>query len=131
LLAFVVTAANAVTAMASHRVDLIDKDYAGRGLLPLVEHVTHTRGAHADKHLNKVRAADGKKRDVRFSRNSARKKRLASARRADHQHALRNAAAEFLKFFRITQKLDKLLHFIFCFLDAGDIAKCDFVFVAG
>ena len=58
-------------------------------------------------------------------------KRLAGAGRTDHQHAFRNASAEFLKFFRVAQELDELLHFVFCFLDAGDIAKRDFVFVAG
>ena len=33
--------------------------------------------------------------------------------------------------FRVTQKLDELLHFVLCFLDTGDIAERDFVFVAG
>src|SRR5947199_10840938 len=124
-------AAHAVTAMTPDGVDFIDKNDAGRGFLSLFEHVAYARCAYTDKHLNKVRAADGKEWDIRFARNGARQQCLASPRRPDHQDAFWNASAEFLKFFRIAQKLDELLHFILCFLDSGDIAKCDFIFVAG
>src|SRR4029078_10172438 len=112
-------------------VNLIDKDDARRRFLALIEHITHARRADADKHLNKVRAADGKERDIRFPRNGAREERLTGSRRANHQDALWNAAAEFLKFLRVTQELDELLYFVFCFLDSGNIAECDFIFVAG
>ena len=60
LLALVVAAAHAVTAMTPDRVDFIDKDDARRGFLALLEHVAHARGADADKHFNKIRAADRK-----------------------------------------------------------------------
>src|SRR5207249_3377140 len=40
------------------------------------------------------------------------------------------APPELLKLFRVTQKLDELLDFILCFLDASDVAKCNFIFVA-
>ena len=103
----------------------------GADFFALLEHVAHARGADADEHLHEIRAADGKERHVSFSRDGAREQRLASARRADHQHALGNAAAEFLKFFRIAQELDELLHFVLGFLDAGHVAKRDLVFVAG
>src|SRR4030095_2606350 len=56
---------------------------------------------------------------------------LAGSGRADQYHALWNPAAEFLKFFRIPQKFDELLNFILRFLDPGNIAECDLVFVAG
>src|SRR5947207_9677022 len=112
-------------------VNLVDENDAGRGFFALFKHIAHARCADADKHLNEVRAADGKEGNVRLARNGPRKKRFASARRPDHQDAFWNASAEFLKFLWIAQKLDELLHFILCFLDPGDIAKCDFVFVAG
>ena len=35
-----------------------------------------------------------------------------------------------MEFFRITQEFDEFLYFILCFLNPGDIAKCDFIFVA-
>src|SRR5206468_3129051 len=59
----------------------------------------------------------------------ARQQRLAGAGRADHQDALGNAATELLKFFRVAQKLDELLHFILGFLNPSDIAERDFIFV--
>src|SRR5437763_15132451 len=120
-----------MAAMTPDCVDLVDENNAGRGFLALLKHVAHARCADADKHLNEVRAADGKERDVRLARNGACKKRFASAGRPDHQDAFWNASAKLLKFLWIAQKLDELLHFILCFLDSGDIAESDFIFVAG
>ena len=39
------------------------------------------------------------------------------------KHAFGNASAEFLKFLRVAQELDQLLHFFLRFLDAGDVLK--------
>ena len=97
----------------------------------MLEHVAHARRADADKHLHKIRAADGEERHIRFACDSACQQCFARAGRANHEHALGNATAQFLEFFRITQKLDELLHFVFCFLDTGDIPKRDLVFVPG
>src|SRR6202040_872701 len=109
-------------AVTADGVNFVNENDAWRGFLALLEHVANTACADADKHLNKVRTADGKEGNIRFACNRACQQRLACARRADHQDALRNAATKFLKFFRITQKLDELLHFILGFLDTGDIA---------
>ena len=43
LLALVVTAADAVAAMTTDRVDFVDENNAGRGFLSLLEHVAHAR----------------------------------------------------------------------------------------
>src|SRR5439155_15073715 len=112
LLALIVSAANAVAAMATDRVDLVDENNAGRGFLALLEHVADTACADADEHFNEIGTADREKRNVGFAGDGASQQRFASARRADHQHALRNSAAELLKFFRIAQKLDQFLHFV-------------------
>src|SRR6185369_16013601 len=58
-------------------------------------------------------------------------KSFAGTRRAYHEDALRDAAAEFLEFFRILQKLDQFRNFFDGFLDAGDIFKGDLVAVLG
>ena len=58
LLTFVVAAAHARTAHAPDRVDLVDEDDRGRGLLCELEEVTHTRGADADKHFDEFRTAN-------------------------------------------------------------------------
>ena len=131
LLALVVTAADAVAAMATDGVDFVDENDAGRGFLALLKHVAHPAGADADKHLDEIRTADREERHVRFAGDGAGEQCLAGAGRADQQHAFGNAAAEFLKFLRIAQKLDQLLHFVLGFLDAGDVAESDLVFVAG
>ena len=61
--------------------------------------------------------------------DGAREQSLAGSGRTDQQHALRNAAAEFLKLLRIAQELDQLLHFVLRLLDAGDVAEGDLVLV--
>src|SRR4026207_2481738 len=106
------SAAHAVAAVTAYRVDIVDENDAGRGFLALLEHVADARCADADKHLNEIRAADGEERHVSFTCDRACQQSLASAGRTDHQHALGNTPTEFLKFFRIAQKLDQLLHFV-------------------
>src|SRR6185436_5080941 len=58
LLALVMTAAETGAAMTAHRIDLVDEDNAGRVLLALLEEIADARRAHADEHLDEVRAAD-------------------------------------------------------------------------
>ena len=67
LLALVVPAAQAGAAMTAHRVDFVDEDDAGRILLALLEQVADPAGAHADKHLHKVRAGDAEERHIRLA----------------------------------------------------------------
>ena len=129
LLAFVVTAADAVTAMAADRVDFVDENDARRGFLALLEHVAHAARADADEHFHEIRAADGEERHIRLAGDGAREQGLAGAGRADHEHAFRNAAAEFLEFLRVAQELDQLLDFVLRFLDAGDVLEGDLVFI--
>ena len=96
LLALVVTAAEAGAAVATDGVDLVDEDDAGRVLLALLEQVADAAGADADEHLDEVRARDAEERHARFTGDGAREQRLAGARRAHHQDALGDAAAEAL-----------------------------------
>ena len=93
LLAFVMTAAEAGAAMTAHRVDFVDEDDAGRVLLRLLEHVAHARGADADEHFDEVGTGNREERHLGFAGDGAREQRLAGARRAHHEHALRNLAA--------------------------------------
>src|SRR5208282_3811921 len=52
LLAFIVSAAEAGAAMASHRIDFIYEDNTGRVLLALHEKIAHPRSADANEHLD-------------------------------------------------------------------------------
>ena len=125
LLALVVAAAEAGAAMAADRVDLVDEDDAGRVLLALLEHVAHAAGADADEHLDEVGAGDGEERHVGLAGDGAGQQRLAGARRADQQHALRDLAAEALELLRVLQELDDLLELLLGLVDAGDVLEGD------
>jgi len=53
LFAFVMTAAKTCPAVATYRVDFINKDDTRRMLFRLAEKVTHAAGADANEHLHK------------------------------------------------------------------------------
>ena len=94
LLALVVAAAEAGAALPADGVDLVDEDDAGRVPLRLVEQVAHAAGADADEHLDELGARDREERHARLAGDGAREQRLAGSRRADQQHAARDARAE-------------------------------------
>ena len=131
LLAFVVSAAEARAAMTADRVDFIDEDDAGRVLLALLEQVAHARGADADEHLDEVGTADREERDVGFTRDGARKQRLAGAGRAHEQDALGNASAELLELLGFLQELDDLLQLFLRFVDTSHVLERDLLLRAG
>src|SRR4029079_5709432 len=96
---------------------------ARRVLLALLEEIAHAAGAEADEHLDEIGTADREERDVGFTRDRAREQRLAGARRAHQQDALRDAASELLELLRFAEELDNLLQLVLCFVDAGDVLE--------
>ena len=66
----------------------------------LLEHIADPGGADADEHLHEVGAGKAEERHARLAGDGLAQQRLARARRPDQQHALGNAAAEDLVFFR-------------------------------
>ena len=125
LLALVVAAAEAGAALAADRVDFVDEDDAGRVLLRLLEHVAHARRADADEHLDEVGAGDREERHLGLAGDRLGEQRLAGARRADHQHAARDAAAELLELRRVAQEVDQLRDFFLGLVAAGDVGEGD------
>lgn len=69
LLAFVIAAAHAGTALAAHGIDFVNEQNAGCILLGVAEHVTDTAGTGADEHFHKVRTGNGEERDIGFTSN--------------------------------------------------------------
>ena len=69
LLAFVVSAAQTRAAVATHGVNLINKDDGRGSALGLIEQVADAARAHAHEHLHKVRAGNGEERHARLARN--------------------------------------------------------------
>src|SRR4051794_12324189 len=105
LLALVVTAAQSGAAVAADGVDLVHEDDAGRVLLGLLEQVAHTRGAHADEHLDEVRAGDREERHAGLACHGAREKSLTGARRPVEQHSLGDARSQRLELLRVLEEL--------------------------
>ena len=94
LLALVVRAAQPGAALAADRVDLVHEDDAGAVALGLVEEVAHAGGADAHEHLHELGAGDAEEGHARLTGDRPGQQRLAGARRADQQHAARDARAE-------------------------------------
>src|SRR5262249_20525065 len=130
LLALFVAAERALDANLAERVELVDEDDAGRLGFGLLEEVADARGADADEHLDELRSAETEKRHVGFAGDRAREQRLAGSRRADEQHAFRNAAAEIRVLLRVLQELDDLFQLFTSFVDAGDVGEAHLHFVA-
>ncbi len=125
LLALVVPAAEAGAAVAADGVDFVDEDDAGGVLLALLEEVADARGADADEHLDEVRAADREEGNVGFAGDGAGEERLAGARGAHEEHALRDAAAQLLELLRFLEELDDFLELFLGLVDAGDVLEGD------
>ncbi len=136
LLAFVVSAAHAGAAMPADGVDLVDEEDAGRAFLGRGEQIADPARAHADEHLDELRAVDAVERHARLAGHRPAQQGLAGARRAHEQDSLGHAAAEALEFLRILQEFDDFLEFGLDALQPGHVVERDgtlalFVFPGG
>ena len=123
LLALVVTAAETGTALTAHSIDLINEDDAGHGLFCLVEEVAHTGCADADVHLDEVRAGDGVERHTGLTGAGAGQQGLAGTRRADEQHAVRDACTQRVELVGALEELHDLFQLFLLFVFTGHIGK--------
>ena len=123
LLAFVVTAADTGAALATDRVDLIDEDNAGGELAGLFKGVAHASGPDADEHLDEVRTADAEERHARLAGDGAGEQGLTRARRANHQHSLRDVRANLSETLRVLQEVDDLLHLFLGLIATRDVLE--------
>ena len=123
LLALVMAAAEARTALPAHRVDLVDEDDARRVLLGLFEQVTYPRGADADEHLHEVRTRDGEERHTRFAGHGAREQGLAGAGWAVEQHALGDLRAQGLIAAGVLEEILDLVELLDRLVGTGDVGE--------
>ncbi|MPM80979.1 hypothetical protein SDC9_128030 [bioreactor metagenome] len=93
------TAPQACAAVPADGINLINEYDAGGATLGLFKQIPYTACAYADKHLNKVRTADGEERNLGFTRNSLGKQGLAGTGRADKQHTLGDPGPKLKVFF--------------------------------
>ncbi len=113
----------AAAALAADRVELVDEDDRGRGLLGLLEEVAHAAGADADDHLDELRRRDREERHVGLAGDGARQQRLAGAGRAGEQDALGDHRAEAAVPVRVAQEVDDLDELVLGLVDAGDVVE--------
>src|SRR3972149_6241993 len=105
------------------RVELVDEDDARRLVLGLLEEVAHAGGAHADEHLDELRAREREERHVGLAGDGAREQGLAGARLADEQHALRDAAAQPPVLLGVRQEVHDLDELRLGLVHAGDVGE--------
>ncbi len=125
LLALVMPAAETGTAMTAHRIDFVDEDDAWRVLLGLLEHVAHAAGTHADEHFDEVGTGDAEERHLGLAGDRLGEQGLAGTRRADHQHASRNLAAQLGELGRVAQEVHQFAHFFLGLVATGDVGEGD------
>src|ERR1019366_7525195 len=131
LLALVMAAAEARTALTADRVDLVDEDDAGRVLLGLVEEFREAARTDADEHLDDLRAADAEERNTRLAGHRLAEQRLAGARRPDQEDALGDAGSDRDELVRVLEELDDLVQFLLGLVDTGDVDERDRGLVTG
>src|SRR6202790_2716136 len=125
------TATESSPTMAADGVNFVYEDDAGSILFALLKEIANAASAHADKHFHGVRTGDREKGNVGFAGDRACKQSLSRSRRPDEQHALGNAAAEFLEFLRIFEELDNLLQLFFGFVGSRHIFESGFFLLRG
>src|SRR5687767_6525911 len=116
--------------MSSNGIDFVDKNNAGGVFLSLLKQITHPAGADADKHLDKIRTADGEKGNVGFAGNGPRQQGLPRTRRPHQKNALGDSPSEFLEFLGFFQELDDLRQLFLRFLYSGDILESHLLLLA-
>ena len=131
LLPLVVTAPQTVPPTPADGINFVDKDQAGRGLLPLLKHVPDPGGTHPDKHLHKIRTTDAVKRNVSLAGNGFGQECFSGSRRSHHQDTLGNSSAQFLKLFRIPEKLHDLAYLVLGLLHPRHIGESHLVAILG
>ena len=128
LLAFIMSAAEAGTAVTADSVDLINKHNGRRDFFCLFKKVADPACTDTDKHFNKITAADGEERNSGFTCNSFGKQCFPCTWRADKQDALWNSGAGFNIIFGVFQEIHHFLKFFLFFICSGNIRECNLVF---
>ena len=108
---------------AAERIELVDEDDARRLRFGLREQIAHACRTDADEHLDELRSAQAEEWNLGLTGDGPRQERLAGSRRADEQHALRNAATERCVLPWIAQELDDLFQLLLGLVHAGHIRE--------
>lgn len=113
----------AVVALLSDGINLINKNNAGGLFIGLLEQVAHLGRSHSDKHLDKLRTGYGKKRHFGLTGHGTGYQGLSRSRRAHQQSALGKRGTNLGIFLGIMQKIHNLTEHILGFVLPGHIGK--------
>jgi hypothetical protein len=86
---------------------------------------------HADDHLDELRAAHTKERDIGLASHGARQQGLAGARWANQQHTSGHSPTQPLVCVRMFQEIDDLDQIVLGLIDAGNIGEGDRMGIVG
>ena len=123
LLPLIVASAKSGAAVASHRVDLVDKHDARGVALGLLEQVADPGCANANEHFHELAAADVEEGHSCLPRHGAGKQGLASTGLANQQYALGNSGAKGKEAFRVLEELHHFLEFRLRLLNPRNIGE--------
>ena len=123
LLPFVVAAADASTPLAADRIDLIDKNDAGRLGFGLAEQVPHPTGPHTHEHLDEFGGGHREEGHPRLTGDGSGQQGFAGAGWPHQQHPLGNLGADCGESIGLPQEGDHLLELLFGFGDARHVFK--------
>ena len=98
------TAAQPGAALASDRINFINKNNTGRIFLRLREKVAYAGRTDADKHFHEIGAADTEERHARFTGYGSGKQCFPRARRSEEKDPFGDFSANSIVFTGVTQK---------------------------
>ena len=107
-------------------INLVDKNDARRLLFGLLEQVTHTTGANANKHFYEIGSAQREERHLGFAGNRLGKQGFSRPRRATQQHTLGNFASQVSILLGVFEKVHHFKNLVFGPVKACDVFKGDF-----
>ena len=125
LLALVVSADARAVALFADGINLVNEYDTRCLLIRLFKQIAYLSRAHANEHLDELRAGDREERDIALARDRFGQQCFAGARRSDQQRALGQRCADVRIFLRIVQKIDDLGQRLLCLILSGDIRKRD------
>ena len=117
------SAAHAGAALATNRINLVDKDDAGTVFFGLFEQVTDAGGTHTDEHFHKVRAGDGIERYACLTGHGPGQQGFTGSGWAVEQHAARDFRPECFVAAGVLQEVFDFVEFVHGFVRTGYVGK--------
>ena len=125
LFSFVVTATKACTTLTTNGVDFVNKDDTRHVFLCLLEQISNTACAYADKHFHKVGTTHGEEWYASLTGNCLCEQCFTSSWRAYKKYTLGDTRAHIYKALWILQKVYNFSQFFLFFFGTGNVSKAN------